>query len=177
MAGRILLLQPGIEPVPPALEAWCLNHWTTREVPPLPIIVSPQVLINKTPWGPSAAELLRAYQQTQVWIMTSWHITSLLYQNNSSILENHFTLKNNFTLVMNKCIQNPNQTMTDQHPGPFLWYIKKHMFTKPLLCPDSEDRMEKTAKSWYSQRSHFSVKDSRYISEEMSIFLSLFWDI
>ena len=109
MAGRILLLQPGIEPVPPALEAWCLNQWTTREVPPLPI-----VLIDKPPWGPSAAELLRAYQQTQVWIMTSWNIISLLYQTNSSILENHFTLKNNFTLVMNKCIQNPNQTMTQQ---------------------------------------------------------------
>ena len=44
MAGRILLLQPGIEPVSPALEAWCLNHWTTREVPPLPITVLPKFL-------------------------------------------------------------------------------------------------------------------------------------
>ena len=26
--------QPGIEPVPPAVEARSLNHWTTREVPP-----------------------------------------------------------------------------------------------------------------------------------------------
>ena len=25
--------RPGIEPVPPELEAWSLNHWTTREVP------------------------------------------------------------------------------------------------------------------------------------------------
>ena len=24
--------QPGIEPMPPAVEAWSLNHWTTREV-------------------------------------------------------------------------------------------------------------------------------------------------
>ena len=24
---------PGTEPVPLALEAWSLNHWTTREVP------------------------------------------------------------------------------------------------------------------------------------------------
>ena len=23
----------GIEPVPPAMEAWSLNHWTAREVP------------------------------------------------------------------------------------------------------------------------------------------------
>ena len=29
----ILALQPGIEPVPPALEVRSLNHWTAREVP------------------------------------------------------------------------------------------------------------------------------------------------
>ena len=33
MAYGILVPQPGIEPVPPALEAWILNHWTAREVP------------------------------------------------------------------------------------------------------------------------------------------------
>ena len=32
-AYRILVPQPGIEPVPPAVEARSLNHWTTREVP------------------------------------------------------------------------------------------------------------------------------------------------
>ena len=31
-ACRILVPQPGIKPAPPALEAWSLNHWTTREV-------------------------------------------------------------------------------------------------------------------------------------------------
>ena len=35
MACGILVPWPGIEPVPPALEAWSLNHWTTREVPVL----------------------------------------------------------------------------------------------------------------------------------------------
>ena len=25
--------QPGMEPVPPALAVWSLNHWATREVP------------------------------------------------------------------------------------------------------------------------------------------------
>ena len=29
---RILVPRPGIEPGPPALGAWSLNHWTTREV-------------------------------------------------------------------------------------------------------------------------------------------------
>ena len=29
----ILAPQPGIEPVPPALEARSLNHWTAREFP------------------------------------------------------------------------------------------------------------------------------------------------
>ena len=32
-ACRILVPRPGIEPVPPALEVWSLNHWTAREVP------------------------------------------------------------------------------------------------------------------------------------------------
>ena len=35
MAYRILVPQPGIEPMPPEVEAWSLNHWTAREVPPL----------------------------------------------------------------------------------------------------------------------------------------------
>ena len=28
----ILVPPPGIEPTPPAVEAWSLNHWTAREV-------------------------------------------------------------------------------------------------------------------------------------------------
>ena len=34
VACRILVPQPGMEPVPPALGDWSLNHWTSREVPP-----------------------------------------------------------------------------------------------------------------------------------------------
>ena len=30
---RILIPQPGIESVPPAVEAWSLNRWVTREDP------------------------------------------------------------------------------------------------------------------------------------------------
>ena len=33
MACVILVPQPGIDPAPPALQAWSLNHWITREVP------------------------------------------------------------------------------------------------------------------------------------------------
>ena len=33
VACRILVPQPGIEPMPPAMEAWSPNHWTAREVP------------------------------------------------------------------------------------------------------------------------------------------------
>ena len=29
----ILVPRPGVQPAPPAVEAWSLNHWTTREVP------------------------------------------------------------------------------------------------------------------------------------------------
>ena len=34
-SSGILVPQPRIKPTPVALEAWSLNHWTTREVPPL----------------------------------------------------------------------------------------------------------------------------------------------
>ena len=30
---RDLSLQAGMEPMPPAMDAWSLNHWTAREVP------------------------------------------------------------------------------------------------------------------------------------------------
>ena len=33
IARRIFVLQPGIEHVSPAVEAWSLNHWTAREFP------------------------------------------------------------------------------------------------------------------------------------------------
>ena len=34
MTRRILVPQPGMEPIPPALEGGkSLNHWTTREAP------------------------------------------------------------------------------------------------------------------------------------------------
>ena len=32
MACGILVSWPGIEPAPPAVEVWSLNHWTSREV-------------------------------------------------------------------------------------------------------------------------------------------------
>ena len=35
---RDLVPRPGIEPGPPALGAWGLTHWTTREVPPAPCL-------------------------------------------------------------------------------------------------------------------------------------------
>ena len=34
----ILVLQPGIEPMSPALGAQSLNHWTAREVPTLTVL-------------------------------------------------------------------------------------------------------------------------------------------
>ena len=39
-ACGMLVPQPWIEPTPPALEAWSLNHCTAREVPTLNIITS-----------------------------------------------------------------------------------------------------------------------------------------
>ena len=34
---RILAPQPGIKPMPSAVEVWGLNHWTTRELPQIVI--------------------------------------------------------------------------------------------------------------------------------------------
>ena len=36
VACRVLVPRPGIEPVPPALGVWSLNHWIAREFPPFP---------------------------------------------------------------------------------------------------------------------------------------------
>ena len=36
--------QLGIEPAPPAVEVWHPNLWTTREVPPCPLVVSAVLL-------------------------------------------------------------------------------------------------------------------------------------
>ena len=44
MACGILVPQPGIEPMPPALEVQSLNHWTTRGVPFQPLNCIKEVL-------------------------------------------------------------------------------------------------------------------------------------
>ena len=33
MTLKILVPQSGLKPVPPAVKAWSLNNWTTRDVP------------------------------------------------------------------------------------------------------------------------------------------------
>ena len=38
MTSGILVPQPGIEPIPPAVEVWSPYHWTTREVLPALIL-------------------------------------------------------------------------------------------------------------------------------------------
>ena len=39
---RILVPWPGIEPMPLEVEAWSLNHWTSREVPEALLFHTPQ---------------------------------------------------------------------------------------------------------------------------------------
>ena len=52
LCGMWNLPRPGIEPVPPAVEVWSLNHWTTRGVPYTFLInckhqyLSPWILIS-----------------------------------------------------------------------------------------------------------------------------------
>ena len=40
-ACGISVPRPGIEPVPPAVEAQTLNHWTAREVPNVTVLEVP----------------------------------------------------------------------------------------------------------------------------------------
>ena len=49
-----LVSRAGIEPRPPALEAWTLSHWTTREVP----IVSFDVQLKQFFWLCHSAKML-----------------------------------------------------------------------------------------------------------------------
>ena len=55
-AGRTLVPQPGIEPVPLAVEGWSPSRWTAREVSPHPsaqgllTILRLEVPKHRTPW-------------------------------------------------------------------------------------------------------------------------------
>ena len=50
-ACGILVPQPGMEPMPPAVEAPNLNHWTAREVPPRDLLESFSVTSLETVGG------------------------------------------------------------------------------------------------------------------------------
>ena len=43
-ACGILVPWPGVEPLPPAVEAWSPNHWTTREAPRTSLLLLPDLL-------------------------------------------------------------------------------------------------------------------------------------
>ena len=51
MPCGILVPWPGIETMPPAMEAWSLNHWTIREVPDH--LLNLKVLLGLHPWSSS----------------------------------------------------------------------------------------------------------------------------
>ena len=62
---EILVLQPGIEPMLPAAEAWSLNHWTAREVP------LPLYLASFPPLKAFPGEMLFHQQIMVHWILFS----------------------------------------------------------------------------------------------------------
>ena len=45
-ACGILVPQPGIEPTPPALEVWSLNHWTAKEVLHYSFLIVPPLFLH-----------------------------------------------------------------------------------------------------------------------------------
>ena len=56
VAGRILVLQQGVIPMPPAVKAWSLNHWTTREVPICPLLIDIRWAGRSTSWNQDCQE-------------------------------------------------------------------------------------------------------------------------
>ena len=58
-ACGILAHQRGIKPMPPALEAWSLKHWSTREVPER-ILFLKSLIINCVIWKRKFENLLDA---------------------------------------------------------------------------------------------------------------------
>ena len=73
MACRISVPQPGIEPMPPAVEVWSLNHWTAREVPLLCLVLSPSVfgLSQGPPMCVRASLSQDGLQHRGLWV--GWH--------------------------------------------------------------------------------------------------------
>ena len=55
MTYGILVPQPGIKPVPYAVEAWSLNHWTAREVPKFQFLMP--LLAYPKGWDPYWVEV------------------------------------------------------------------------------------------------------------------------
>ena len=75
-ACGILIPRPGIEPMPPAVEVRSLNHWTTREVPWLPVFtckprpysqhaLSPVPALFFSPWHLAPFDILSSKGLTQ----------------------------------------------------------------------------------------------------------------
>ena len=58
-----LVPRPGIKPTPPALEAWSLNHWTTREVPFISFCPPPPK--KMFPWTSLVVQWIRIHLPVQ----------------------------------------------------------------------------------------------------------------
>ena len=52
MWDLLIVSCPGIEPKAPALGAWSLSHWTTREVPPPGLLISHLCFISFPAFAP-----------------------------------------------------------------------------------------------------------------------------
>ena len=69
VACGILVPQPGIKPVPPAVKAWSLNHWTAKEVPKIIFLID-SLGLSLRAWGVRAA-LSTVLEPSAHWFFTS----------------------------------------------------------------------------------------------------------
>ena len=87
--GR-LVPRPGIEPTPPAVEAWSPNHWTTREVPKWVLRCLPSPLWVSTS-ARSCSWLIISLITFLVVCGTIWHLAWVLPQVMAKVLVTHFS--------------------------------------------------------------------------------------
>ena len=76
VACRILVPWPGVEPMPPAVEAWLPDHWTAREVPSSQFKIKAQVLYDGLEGPPGSDSCLLCdlicYHYYHLFLLPPW---------------------------------------------------------------------------------------------------------
>ena len=81
--------QPGLEPMPPAVEAWSPNHWTTREFPDISSFLMKEfkaLILSTTLVVPHAFDTLFSFSFSSKYFLISSVISSFIHELFESVL-------------------------------------------------------------------------------------------